>query len=448
MKRSIYWKGAKNIIQRCLDLEKNQELVIFFDETTMDVVSLLFQVASELGVQPTAIFIPLEVQKLIPEQYNISGITERMVQEVRAIISCVNGSASCMAFRSRLLEVNWSARTRVGHMPGATLEGLRLAAIDIDKLILDCRQVALALTRGHQLEMDSYAMDGTTHQLIIPLGGLDRIAVTSDSVIRDGMWGNIPSGEAYIAPMENGSEGSIVINGSIPDMVISKGEEIILHFHQGHLTSIDPPENKTAAYLEETQVRMAKEKMDLEWSNLAEIGIGLNPAVEKLTGNMLFDEKMAGTAHVALGTNTFMGGRVKSLIHADLVTCSPSIRIDGKPIMDHGQFNFQISDWQESFRNINLLGSIWASAEQVIWSGKLVQTNLGHLQLFVSSEPGKTFPCNVGDDETAVLAEKIYKYLSDDVAVTIDLLPEITGIDRETIRRVLHIMSIYDLVHQ
>jgi leucyl aminopeptidase (aminopeptidase T) len=449
MKNSTYWKGAKNIIRRCLDLEPGQDLVIFFDEATLETVSLLMRVATELRVQPTAIFIPQEVQRLIPEHANLSGLAERMVQEVRAIITCVNGSASCMPFRSRLLEVNWSARTRVGHMPGASLEVLKLAAVDIDRLILNCRQIALALTRGQQLELESYGMDGSVHQLQVPLGGWDRIAVASDGIIRDGVWGNVPSGEAYIAPLENSASGSLVINGSLPDLVIAQGEELILSFEQGHLISIEPPDGPAAAFLEDTQFRKAKEKGDAEWSNLAEIGIGLNPAVDKLTGNMLFDEKMAGTAHVALGSNTFMGGRVKSTIHADMVTCSPTIRIDGQTILDHGRLSFAMSHWQENHLHIDLENSSWASADKVTWSGKLVQINSGLLQRCFYSEPGKTLPCNVGNEETAGLAGKLYESLpSDGTAISIEELLRTTRLPDETLRRVLHVMSLYELVHQ
>ena len=52
------------------------------------------------------------------------------------------------------------------------------------------------------------------------IGGWDRLPVASDGIIRDGAWGNVPSGETYIAPMEGTAEGQVLINGSIPGLVL------------------------------------------------------------------------------------------------------------------------------------------------------------------------------------------------------------------------------------
>ena len=52
---------------------------------------------------------------------------------------------------------------------------------------------------------------------------------------------------------------------------------------------------------------------------LGELGIGLNPAITRVTGCTLLDEKMVGTAHVALGENRALGGVNNSALHWDLV---------------------------------------------------------------------------------------------------------------------------------
>ena len=59
---------------------------------------------------------------------------------------------------------------------------------------------------------------------------------------------------------------------------------------------------------------------------LGEFGIGLNPAIDQVTGCTLLDEKMLGTAHIALGENRALGGINNSALHWDLVI--QNVRID------------------------------------------------------------------------------------------------------------------------
>ncbi len=69
------------------------------------------------------------------------------------------------------------------------------------------------------------------------------------------------------------------------------------------------------------------------WSNLAEVGFGLNPAVQDLTGLGVVDEKKAHTVHIALGHSAGLGGDVESVIHCDMVAKRPTVYVNGRLIM-------------------------------------------------------------------------------------------------------------------
>jgi len=65
---------------------------------------------------------------------------------------------------------------------------------------------------------------------------------------------------------------------------------------------------------------------------IAELGIGLNPAI-RVRGSVLFDEKVAGTAHVAIGSNVGpYGGDNVASIHVDCVFSAPELTVDGVPV--------------------------------------------------------------------------------------------------------------------
>lgn len=440
--------GAHQIIRRYLGLNEGQELLVIADETTMEVATIIADAAYKLRVPQTIVMVPVAFQRCIPKDIKLSMLTTGAAHEARAILTCVNGSPDCLPFRDHILESQWGVRTRIGHMPGANLDVLKLANVNFDQLVVNCHRLELALARGRQLEFISYAATGAPHTLTVNIGGWSRLPVASDGVIGDGMWGNVPSGETYIAPIENTAEGSIVINGSLPGLVIQPGNEIVLHFVAGQLIRIEPDDNKVALWLKQNEITRAQAIGDQSWSNLGEVGIGVNPAVDRLTGNMLFDEKSAGTAHIALGSNTFMGGKVDGTVHCDMVIKQPTIRVDGKSILELGEITLDETTWRENYRSISLTNSPVLSNAIVTRSGIEARNSEGRLFRVLRSEPGRVTKYFVGDDETARLVNSLYNSLPDDAGelVSIDMAIRSSGLDVNTAQRLMQLLWDYGLI--
>jgi leucyl aminopeptidase (aminopeptidase T) len=74
--------------------------------------------------------------------------------------------------------------------------------------------------------------------------------------------------------------------------------------------------------------------------NLAELGVGTNEQA-RLTGNILEDEKILGTIHVAFGSSAGIGGTVDVPVHLDAVVMDPTLDVDGTRVIDRGRFVFE-----------------------------------------------------------------------------------------------------------
>jgi hypothetical protein len=123
--------GARQLVQQCLGLKPNQQLVLLLDETTVETGVAIAEAAESLGVSHTAILIPVSLQQQIPRRRDLSLPAQGAIREARAILTCLNPSPECLPFRRYILETHWTARTRIGHMPGASLEVLKLAGVDL-----------------------------------------------------------------------------------------------------------------------------------------------------------------------------------------------------------------------------------------------------------------------------------------------------------------------------
>ena len=160
--------------------------------------------------------------------------------------------------------------------------------------------------------------------------GETLLVITDDSRVKIGTAiyeaGKELGCEAYIAPLEDGSNGEMIIDGSMVG-VGKLSTPLHVTVRDGRLRAI------TGEGSEKLGILLANERN----STLGELGIGTNMAAI-LNGIILEDEKVYGTVHVAFGTNTSFGGTNKADCHMDGIILKPTLYLDGRKIIDHGEF--------------------------------------------------------------------------------------------------------------
>jgi aminopeptidase len=144
---------------------------------------------------------------------------------------------------------------------------------------------------------------------------------------------NMPSGEVFTAPIEDSAEG--VVRFTIPTsprgFVVA---DVTLEFREGRVVSAKA--ERGDAYLQATLDTDAGARI------LGELGIGTNFGIDRSIGTILFDEKIGGTVHLALGRSyPECGGTNESAIHWDLICdlrTEGRLSADGVTILEKGGF--------------------------------------------------------------------------------------------------------------
>jgi len=147
---------------------------------------------------------------------------------------------------------------------------------------------------------------------------------------------NMPDGEIYTGPVEDSVNGWVKFTyPAIYGGVAVEGAE--LTFTNGRVNLAKAEKNQD--YL----IKMLES--DDGSRHLGEFAIGTNFDINKFTGNILFDEKIGGTFHMALGAGyPETGSKNKSSIHWDMICdmrTDSEIKVDGELFYKNGQFVFE-----------------------------------------------------------------------------------------------------------
>ena len=163
--------------------------------------------------------------------------------------------------------------------------------------------------------------------------GVDlKFQIHGDKIKSDLDGENIPMGEIFMAPVRESLNGWIKFD--YPAIEASKEvTDIHLKFKDGKVIKATASRNED--FLHEML------NADENASYVGEFGIGMNPKITKFTKNLLFDEKIGGTIHLALGTAyKDNGGGNDSIIHWDIVKdmSKAKIILDGKIVQQNGRW--------------------------------------------------------------------------------------------------------------
>jgi len=194
---------------------------------------------------------------------------------------------------------------RIASMPGITNQMMERALnVDFNKIKIINEKLIAKLKIQNKIKITT--KKGTNIEFYTKR----RKWIGDDGIYtKKGAFGNLPSGEIFIAPFEGKTNGKIIVDASVGGIgKVDENIEIIVK--NGFIA--DMQGGKIASQFK----KLLKNKL---YKNVAELGIGTNYKA-KITGNVLEDEKVLGTCHIAFGNNKHFGGKIEVPFHVDVVS--------------------------------------------------------------------------------------------------------------------------------
>lgn len=310
--------AAKVAVEQCLNIKKDERVLVVIDTPQKEIGNALAEASRGTGAETMLIEMsPRDNHGQEPP----SAIAAAML-EVDVVVMPTTKSLSHTNARRNANK----AGARIASMPLITVELMtRTLGGDYSKMAKKCITYASLLKDAKEVHITN--PNGT--DLTMTLVGRE-IHVDNGIIHKSGDIGNLPAGEVYAAPLEGTTKGTLVIDGSMAGIGLLS-EPLRMKVENGYVKEI---QGKDAAAL-----KNILDKNGQNAYNIGELGLGMNERAT-VTGNVLEDEKILGTVHIALGDNTSMGGIVAVPSHLDGVILSPTVIVDGKTILANGKLLF------------------------------------------------------------------------------------------------------------
>ena len=295
---------AKSILHFNLNIKANEEILIVADVESTEVANVFYQAGLALGNETMIIHMKTRTKS---GEEPPRTVTEAM--KSAEVVLCITHHSLTHTNARKAASAQGA---RVDTMPGVTIDMLQEGAItaDYSKVESLTDYYCGLLNAGNKVTIRK---EDTSLSFSIK----GRKGIPSTGIFREkGEAGNLPSGESYIAPLEDSANGTILIDGSIAGVGIVE-EPVLLTIEDGRLISASGEQGR----------RLLELLGDGNGRVIAEFGIGTNKNA-RLTGNVLEDEKVYGTVHIAFGSNKPFGGTNEAGVHIDCVIKDPDFVIE------------------------------------------------------------------------------------------------------------------------
>lgn len=282
-------------------------LIIADTSTPTSISESLFEAAKNLGCEAI-------IMTMLPRTRHGEELPEAVAQAMKnADVVIAPTTFSITHTQARIKACK--AGARLASMPGITekmmssggitadCKRINEIAIRMNKRLENTRKVRVVTEIGTDIEFD---LEGCKWML------------DTGFCHEPGCSSNLPAGELYIAPRD--ANGVFFVDGSMSGFGILDSP-LEFTVRKRHVVEI---KGKQAQKL-----ISVLDKVGDKARNIAELGIGINPEAQ-LIGNVLEDEKVGGTVHIALGDNSTFGGDVVAGIHLDGIITKPKVFVDGE----------------------------------------------------------------------------------------------------------------------
>ncbi|HVO55804.1 MAG TPA: aminopeptidase [Solirubrobacterales bacterium] len=308
-------RAVRTVVRQCMGVSPGEDVLVVCNPVTEELGALMRIEAQGDGADATL--------AVMSERDSHAAEPPRAIAAAMAAADVVLAPTIQSLSHTAARKAASEAGVRIGTLPGVTEEMLmRLMTGDLDEIRRRSWAVATALNSGSEARITC------RHGSDLRIGIEGRLAIADGGELSSrGAFGNLPCGEGFIAPLEGTAEGTLVVDGSIAGVGLLD-TPTSLTVREGNLTETTGSDG--AALLELLTVHGE------DGTNVAELGIGTNEEAI-LTGNILEDEKILGTCHVAFGASAAIGGTVQVPVHLDCVILEPTVEIDGEAIVSGGE---------------------------------------------------------------------------------------------------------------
>ncbi|MBI2101525.1 aminopeptidase [Candidatus Woesearchaeota archaeon] len=310
-------KACKIILKDCMNLKPDESCLTVTDSRLKPIGNKLYRNSLKIAKQSKLMLVPIPESHGTEPPRNVAG----EMLKYNVILLATTKSLSHTKARHSASKKG----SRIASMPGITIDMMKRALnIDFHKLRKINKKLTSRLKNKNKIRITT--RKGTDIEFYLK----GRKWLGDDGIYtKKGAFGNLPAGEIFIAPLEGKTNGKIIVDASVGGIgKVDKNIEI--RVKNGFIADVNG--GKTAGIFKKS----LKHRL---YRNVAELGIGTNYKA-KITGNVLEDEKAAGTCHIAFGNNRHFGGKIDVPFHVDAVIKNPTIYADGVLIMGKGKIKF------------------------------------------------------------------------------------------------------------
>lgn len=310
--------GARRIVNVCANVRPGETVVILSDtDRPASIREAVVQAVTEAGAAPIVIVTPpipsgaeppAPVTAALAAANVILAPTSGAVYHTQALRSAAERGARFLAMTAYIPEV----LQRGGIF--ADFEALAPRVTKLNELLTAAKEAHVTAPGGTDLRV---RLEG---RMAVPIYGTARYP---------GERTGCPDMESFIAPHETQSEGVVVADASASIAGVL-AEPLRITVSGGKAVAIEGAQAQPI-------IDALNATGHPDAFTLAELAFGLNPE-GIIRGVIVEDEGVAGTGHVALGSNVFFGGTSAAPIHLDFVYHKPTLTLDGGVVIEDGAF--------------------------------------------------------------------------------------------------------------
>lgn len=350
---------AEILVNHCTDVQEGDMVVISASSEAEELVTALYKELAEIGAHPVTKLRNSEASRVFYENLGEDHIREvthskAMWEETDVAIS-IRGSSNTKTMnsvdpeirtkhskaneetRELRLDCRWvlTQHPTSGQAQEAEMSEMEYADFVYDAIVEDWED-----RKEYQSQMVEILEEGT--EVRIESGDETQLEMSIDGMNPENDYGenNMPGGEVFTAPVRDSVNGTVLFDKPL----LAHGREVndvYLEFEDGEVTDYSASQNE--------EVIESVLQTDEGASYLGELGIGMNRNIDRFTYNMLFDEKMGDTVHLALGRayDRNVGEdreQNQSAIHMDMIVDMSEdsrILVDGEVVQENGEFIFE-----------------------------------------------------------------------------------------------------------